>query len=252
MIDGHIHFEFQDYNLKTIELMVHQAMARGITEMHLLDHTHKFIEFDPIYQPILSNAISKAWYERQQKISIQTYLDFIHVVRQQTYPVTILFGLEVCYIPQSEAVLKSILSQYSFDFLIGSVHYIDDIGFDISKEAWVGHDIDWMYRRYYEIMEQLIESRLFTSLGHPDSIKLYRHYPSYDLRETYHRLAQTLIKYQLKTENNSGLSRYQFDYPGLNPILLSILKEAGVHIETSSDAHKYQDIGKDFNDLIHS
>ena len=50
MIDGHIHFEKQPYNLDTVNSMVEVALSKGINEIWLLDHTHKFKEFSFLYQ----------------------------------------------------------------------------------------------------------------------------------------------------------------------------------------------------------
>ncbi len=51
----------------------------------------------------------------------------------------------------------------------------------------------------------------------------------------------------MSTENNTGLWRYNFPYPGLNMEFLKILKDTDVKIHLSSDAHEYQYIGKYFD-----
>lgn len=249
MIDEHIHFHKQPYTLETIENMVSVAKEKNIDEIWLLDHTHKFHEFIFLYEPVMHNELSANWFRKKKFISINEYLDFISLVKSRAYDVKIKFGLEVCYFPETENLLREELKKYQFDFLIGAVHFIDGIGFDLSKEAWIGVDVDQMYKRYYEIMELLIESELFTTLAHPDSIKLYNYYPTYDLKPTYLRIAQLLNKHQMSTENNTGLWRYQFPYPGLNPEFLEVLKKAQVRIHLSSDAHEYKYIGAYFNCL---
>ena len=51
MIDGHTHLEngplTPDYCMEFIEA----AVAKGIDTLHILDHTHRFIEFAPMYEP---------------------------------------------------------------------------------------------------------------------------------------------------------------------------------------------------------
>ncbi len=45
MIDAHVHIEFGEYAIEYIERMVDKAREKGITEIWVLDHTHKFLEF---------------------------------------------------------------------------------------------------------------------------------------------------------------------------------------------------------------
>lgn len=249
MLDAHIHFEKQAYNYDTIYKMIAQALKVWLDEIYLLDHTHKFYEFAPIYQPVLKNKDVSNWFNSTNKCSINEYLAFIKIIESYHFPLKINFGLEVCYIEESEEELRQLLKKYPFSFLIGSVHYIDDFPFDLSKKLWEKQNVDYLYKRYYEIMKKLIKSDLFTILGHPDSIKLYNYYPRYDLSSTYHEIAHLLKEHKMITENNSGLIRYGFSYPGLNPLFYNILKEKEVSILLSSDAHVASDIGRVFNQL---
>lgn len=110
-------------------------------------------------------------------------------------PVKVSFGLEVCYVPEYEAFLKALLSNYQFDFLVGAIHSIDGILYDMpfSKTLlWQQSDVDHIYKRYYELVFQLIKSDLFTQLAHPDTIKLFNYYPTYDLTPTYHELSKAI------------------------------------------------------------
>jgi histidinol-phosphatase (PHP family) len=233
--------------LDIIDRMVDEAQSHHLDEIWLLDHTHKFKEFAFLYEPLATHTLTYNWYHREQFISIGEYLNFIRLIRSRSYGVRIRFGLEVCYLPQREEELRRELCKYDFDFLIGSVHFIDGTGFDLSKEAWDGADVNHMYKRYYEIMESLILTGLFCTLAHPDSIKVFGHYPDFDLKPTYRRIARLLNEHQMSTENNTGLWRYHHEDIGLNQTFLSILKEEHVDIHPASDAHEYQYIGKNFD-----
>ncbi|HOA78785.1 MAG: histidinol-phosphatase [Bacilli bacterium] len=249
MIDAHVHIEFGEYAIEYIERMVDKAREKGITEIWVLDHTHKFLEFKPVYEIIRSDAFNRAWYDRKRPIPLADFLELASSVKKRSYPVTVKFGLEVCYFEEKEEELRGILREHDFDFLIGSVHFIDGFGFDLSRKNWEGKDVNRLYRRYYEITESLIKSGLFTALGHPDAIKLFEKYPDYPLADAYRRVAALLKERGMATENNSGLSRYGFPYPGLNPEFLRILKETGVVINRASDAHNIDDIGRMFERL---
>lgn len=246
MKDTHIHIEHQPYTLKTIEKMVAAAQARNIDELYLLDHTHKFAEFSFLYESCQRHPQTWAWYSKKNPIPIRTYLDFIRLVKAEKWPVKINFGLEVCYFEQSEDRLREELKKFDFDFLIGSVHFVDGAAIDIDPIIWKQFDVNTMWKRYFEIMEKLIRSGLFDSLAHPDTIKLFGVYPNYDLIPTYKKIAAELKKAGMKTEINTGLSRYDFPYLGLTEKMLQVFKEEGVELVWASDAHVAENIGNGF------
>lgn len=253
MIDGHIHIHKQPYNLDTIEKMVAVALDKGIDTLYILDHTHKFHEFDFMYQS-LKEPLSIKYYQKNSdiRVSINEYINFIKEVKKHTYPVTLKFGLEVCYFKEQIAGFKSVINSlkpFEFDFLIGSIHHVDGAAVDLDKSIILNKDIDEYYHHYYESLEEMIKTRLFTFIAHPDLIKIFDIYPSYDLTETYEHLAMLLHEYDQETENNSGLIRFGYPYPGLSPELVKVFKKHHVRFHKSSDAHIYSDIGRAFDQL---
>ncbi|MBR6664550.1 MAG: histidinol phosphate phosphatase [Lachnospiraceae bacterium] len=230
------------------------AQEAGLDEIYLLEHTHQFMEFERVYEPIKAyNDFQYNWITKRMNGSINEYIDFINKVKDTKYPVKVKFGLEVCYIPETADLLVDILKNYDFDFLTGSVHWIDGWGFDHmgQKELWESKNVDEVYKRYYDIMFQLCESGLFGGLAHPDSIKCFGYKPNIDLTDCYQKLAELLNKHGMYAENSGGL---RLNYSpnlelGLNPQLLSILRKNNVQIETASDAHKQRDVGANIRDL---
>ena len=95
-----------------------------------------------------------------------------------------------------------------------------------SKEIlWDKYNVDDIYHRYYELIFDLVKSGLFTQLAHPDTIKMFNYYPTYDLKPTYHELAKLLVKHHVKGECNTGCYyRYHHQDKGLSKELLDILK----------------------------
>ena len=257
MKDVHVHFLHGNpigYDIDFFEGFIKIAQAVGLDEIYLLEHTHQFTEFEKVYEPIkLYNDFQNDWITKRMNGSIDEYINFIKSVQDIKYPVKVKFGLEVCYIPETANVLANILDKYDFDFLTGSVHWIDGWGFDHlgQKELWKSKNIDEVYRRYYDIMFQLCESGLFNGLAHPDSIKCFGYRSNIDLTEYYNKLAFLLNKHSMYAENSGGLHlNYSSDIElGLNPQLLSILRKNKVQIETASDAHKQSDVGANILEL---
>lgn len=246
-IDGHIHIERGPYTLEWIRRFVDKAVEMQLDEIRLLEHSHRFDEFIPMYDSVRAySEYVDAWFQRQiTGIKLQDYLDLISKVRGERFPVRILFGLEICYFKEHEDFIAEQVKGRGFDFLLGSVHYVDDFAFDHKAEHWEGLDVDRIYNRYFETSVSLAESGLFDGIGHPDAIKLFGHKPSYSLSEHYEMLAEALSENSMYADQNSGVFRRCSDTAtlGIDRELINTLKRHGVPIITSSDAHCPEDVG---------
>jgi histidinol-phosphatase (PHP family) len=252
MIDAHVHIETRPYRPDFIWEFISQAQKMGITELYLLEHSHRFIEFHDIYRHILRDdsavgIYQRKWLERKMKRSLNEYRMLIQAVRQEELPLKVHWGLEICYFPGEEEAIKTIVSGFDWDFLTGAIHWLDGWGFDhpLTKSSWQGRDIDAIYRKYYENLKQMIRSGLFSLIAHPDSIKCFGYYPTADFTHVYRELARLARQHQVKMEFNSGLYLNYF-HPelGLNHSLLACLLQEGVELITASNAHHPEDVGK--------
>lgn len=254
MIDCHIHLERGPYTTEWLNEFVETAVNRGLDEIYLLEHSHRFIEFIPMYKSICDYSdYQREWFKRKNdgNLSIKNYTDFIEQAKRISYPLKVKFGLEVCYFEDYEKLIKDVTGSYPFDFVTGSVHWIDGFGFDHKKELWDTIDIDKTYVRYYEIMQKLIESKLFTGVAHPDSIKAFGHKPSYELIDTYSKLADLFCKHNLYAEQSGGLHlNYSRECEcGMNAKMLKVFIDKGVKILTASDAHSPKYVGANIVNL---
>ncbi|MEG0014113.1 MAG: PHP domain-containing protein [Cellulosilyticaceae bacterium] len=251
MIDGHVHLERGPYTREWMTRFVEQAQVMGITRLYMLEHTHRFEEFTEVYESIFKDEIvakeQTEWFYKKPKLKIEEYIVFAEQMKRINWPIEVKFGLEVCYFPEKEELLRQKLDEYPWDFLIGSVHWIDGWGFDNAKTkwSWERKNVDAIYQRYYEVMIQLVESKLFNSLGHPDSIKCFGYYPRNTLTGMYHQLAMALRENNVKTEFSAGLHiNYNHEELGPNKELFQILLEHQVEFVVVSDAHRPEDVGK--------
>lgn len=256
VIDGHMHLEngpiSEEYAMKFVEA----GVAAGMDCIQILDHTHRFTEFSFLYDKLKEKAPQqKQWLEKKKLESIKVYQDLIERMKKKDLPIEVRWGLEVCYDPDHKEELKEILSSYPYDFLIGSIHSIDGLLYDMksfSREIlWDKFDTNWIYKRYYEIMEDMIKSDLFTQIGHPDQLKLFHDAPTYDLTPTYEHLAVLAKQHDVYMENNTGIHyRYRHEDMGTAPDFLAILKKHGVKIMTASDAHQPEHVGMHIKEVL--
>ena len=248
MIDGHVHLEKGPHTKEYVYEFIDEAIKKGIDGLQILDHTHRFKEFAPIYEKLKINKPQTDWLNNDLKDSIYDYIDLIEQIKKETLPIKVTFGLEVCYQKPEEGLIKELIKDlYNWDFLVGSVHSIDYVVYDSKwsiDELWNKYNVDDIYKRYYEIMLDLVKSDLFSQLAHPDTIKMFNYYPTYDLTDTYHKLAEELNNHHMKAENNVGCYyRYHHLDMGLSDELLNIFKQHHCQLITASDAHYPKDVG---------
>ena len=254
MIDAHVHLDNGPLTLEYLLEFVETAKKQSIDEIHIVNHTHRFKEFAPLYEDCKCNIEQIVWFtKRDLKDSIEDYFKLIQEVRGINLPVKVLFGLEVCYFKDREDLLRDLLSKYKFDFLIGSVHFIHNIAYDCGwsiKELWDKYDIDDLYRTYYDSVKSLIKSKLFTHVGHMDTFKMFNRYPTFDLKDTYKEIAKLLNENNVIAENNTKV-HYGYGHKeiGLNNEFLDILKENNCKIISSSDAHEPESVGRLFDKI---
>ncbi len=256
MIDAHIHYESQPYTKAGLMKFVDAAQKQGLDSIMILEHTHRFLEWAPLYEQILGiDTAQDNWYRKEKKISIRDYQKFITKMRQEIFPITIRFGLEVCYFHEKERFIETMLHEFPYDFAVGSIHFVNHIAYDnagFSKRLlWDQRSADQIYQEYYHQMEQLIKSDLFQGLAHPDTIKMFHILPDYDLNPTYHRIAKLLSEHNMYTENNVGCYyRYHHEDLGLSDEFLTILLAYHVRLLTASDAHFPKYVGLYINDAV--
>ena len=261
MIDAHVHLEKGDYSVEWIEQFIDYAVKRNIDEIFFLEHTHIFNEYSSLYNEMSEyNEYQKNWFQKKLAHArpLKDYIDFIEKIKHIDFPVRLKFGLEVCYSPEHENDIAKIKQMYSFDFLVGSIHFIDGWAFSHLKQRWDknDYDIDELYEKYYSIMLSLINSGLFSGLAHPQSLQCFGAYPQKSFRDIYLQLAQALCAKGMYIEENSGLTiNYGDKQLGMVPNMLECMVKCNVPILTASDAHLPQNVGlyiKEMNDLIQS
>ncbi len=245
MTDVHIHIERGPYTKEWIDNFVKQAVSMEMDEIYLLEHSHRFVEFSPMYASICEYSdYQKNWYKSKATLSIKDFQALITQMRSIEFPIKIKWGLEVCYFSEYENLIGDILNSFHFDFAVGSIHWVEGFGFDHKAEFWKDIDTEQIYRKYYSLMLRLVKSGLFSGLAHPDSIKCFHHYPISDLTATYNLLADELNAHHMYAEQSGGLAlNYGFEELGMNKNLLNVFRNKNVDIRFASDAHKPEDVG---------
>ncbi|MEC0183190.1 histidinol-phosphatase HisJ family protein [Paenibacillus peoriae] len=245
MKKGSFSEEWLDRYLKT-------GRKRGITHFGLVDHLYRFKECRPYYERhmLLDDSpvgrIQELWLNQVCVSSLDEFVTFVSKAKENRSD--LLLGMEADYFQGGETELKQLLEGYDWDYVIGSVHFIDGWGFDNpdTKAKFEGMVPLAMYRKYFELLKQACRTGLFDFIGHPDNLKVFNFRPEREeeLLPLYHEVAEEMIRSGVATEINTGLAyRYPVAESCPSPLFISVLSEHGVPLTSSSDSHFPDDIG---------
>ncbi|MGE4419553.1 MAG: histidinol-phosphatase [Sulfurimonas sp.] len=156
--------------------------------------------------------------------------------------IEILLGYEVDYLKgyMDERVLNA-----DVDYLIGSVHFIEEWGFD--NPEFIGNykdqDIDLIWQKYFDAIEEMAKSKLFDIVGHLDLIKIFKYMPSKNINKIAKNALLAIKEADMSVEINVAGFRKPIGeaYPSLS--LLKEIKKLSIPITFASDAHKPEQVG---------
>lgn len=167
---------------------------------------------------------------------------------KRRYPGFVLLGIEADYFPGREEDIRAVLESQPFDYVIGSVHYLDGWGFDDvgNLAGFAERDIDAVYAQYFELLGDAAETGLYTIIGHLDLVKKFGHRPTRDMTRALDSLLRRLSGSGVIVEiNTAGLRKPVGEvYPG--PEVLEAVRAHGIGITFGSDAHAPGEVGWEF------
>ena len=183
----------------------------------------------------------------------EAYAQALTTCRQQfAGQLSVLKGVEVDYQLRFDAEVRAFLTQHTFDFVIGSVHYTD--GLYVGTALPEAYEADTAYRRYFHAVCEAAASGLFDVVGHLDLLKRHgvRRWGRFDSRCYAHEI-EAILQAAVETGtgleiNMSGLRQAPAEtYPGLET--LRRYRELGGEVLTlGSDAHHLADLGSNTHD----
>jgi histidinol-phosphatase (PHP family) len=180
------------------------------------------------------------------------YVREVEELRAAFPALRIRLGIEVDYIPETVARLPALLEAYPFDYIMGSLHFVDGFGFDDPRhlDGYAGRDLFALWERYFDLLGEAAESGLFDVLGHPDLIKKFGFRPQADVRGLYEACLERVAASGMVVEvNTAGLRKPVGEiYPGMD--FLSLCRERDIPVTLGSDAHSPPEVGEGFEEAL--
>ena len=233
MIDLHNHTTLCNHASGSEEEFIKEAIKKGIKYYGFADHAP--MEFDYEYRMSFEDM---PIYEKKIKYLKEKYKDKIEI----------LLGYEVDFTP---VVDKRVLKR-DVDYLIGSVHFLDNWGFDNPEfiKEWEKRDVDDIYKEYFHLIEKMASSKMFNIVGHIDLVKVFGHKPTKNIKDIAKNALKAIKKADMAIEiNTAGLRKPVKELYPSDELLEMILNE-NIDITFSSDAHSPSQVGFKLNETI--
>ena len=246
LVDYHMHLASDHdpvagdaLSLEAVGLRARTAAERGIAEICITEHTHRFAAVRGIFADPFWNETAV------------TDLGAYHALVSTAGTIAgvqVLCGIELDWVPSLERELRALVAPFAFDLVLGSVHWLDGLAVDLPGGIWERYDVETVWRRYFGAVRDASASGMFDVMAHPDLVKVFGRRPAASLVEAEFRAtAEAFASAGVAVEiNTAGLRKPVAElYPDL--LLLQLLRQAGVPLSLGSDAHVVDDVGRDFD-----
>lgn len=251
--DYHVHTHYSDDSVYPMEDVVRDAIQMNMDELCFTDHVDygvkedwdcgheiKFRGSEPLANvdyPRYMTEIKELREKYADKISIKTGMEF---------------GIQVHTVPLYEKLFK----QYPFDFIILSVHQVED------KEFWTqdfqkGRTQKEYNERYYQELLELVKIyKNYSVLGHLDLITRYDPagiYPFEKIKPVLTEILKLVIADGKGLEVNTSSHRYGLSDMTPSKDILRLYKDLGGKIITiGSDSHKKEHLGAYYAETVNA
>lgn len=240
--DFHTHHERCGHARGTIRDYIEAAIDKGFHMIGISDHSPYFGSEEDHLHPSIAMA----------KSEFPNYVaEVLALKKEYEGKIDVLLGVESDFFPEYIDVYRKQYEKYPFDYIIGSVHYVDGISI-FDRNRWQGLSEEKKIQlkdMYYKLIAESAKSGLFHILGHIDAMKAY--YPEFSSIETkqVEETLKVIAEYQVAIEvNTSGKMK---DCGGWYPAddLLEMAYHYGVKVTLGSDAHDPERVGDDFDEV---
>lgn len=226
--------------------------ARGVPEEYLRTAAEKGIK----YLGISDHCPVPMGYDVDCRMDISQFDEYLRIVdklKNNKYGIEVFLGLEVDWVPDRVEEITGFLGSYSFDYILGSIHYVEDYPFDHPDyiDRWsTSESINYTWIKYAELLKDFITNIEIDIIGHLDLPKKFKMFPDkkHEFMQKISEVISIAAKKNITIEINTAGRRkpVQEFYPSVE--LLHIIKKHNANITFGSDAHAPDEIGCDFKE----
>ncbi len=242
LFDSHIHSDNSPDGVHAATFLCENAVARGLSGIAITDHCemHRFQEQQ------VSRRLRQSYFE-----TLKARVSFCQRL-------IVSFGMELGQPNADYALSEKILAEYPYDFVLGSLHSVQNINFHhLNAKELSGAELDDELVRYYTTLLEIVSWGKFDALAHltypvryvtgRDKVEI----PQARLDELVEPVLRRMVEKGIALELNT--SGYRQGLGGPMPAMryLSWYRQMGGEtITIGSDAHSAPAVGSHISDAM--
>ncbi|MCL5104301.1 MAG: histidinol-phosphatase HisJ family protein [Armatimonadetes bacterium] len=237
LVSYHVHSNLSDgkYPIRDI---VRAGVDQGLDELGISDH----------YVLLPSDRIVD-W--SMPPSGLPAYIDEIRAAAEEaSAKMTVRFGIEADFIPDTIEDLRGMLAEFPFDYVIGSVHYVDGFLVDADPKHWERiseAERNDVIRGYWSRIADMAATRLFDFVGHLDLCKKFGYAPSIDVSDDIVAALDALARSRMAVEVNTAGWHVPAREVYPSPMILKSCFRRGIPALVTADAHDVAFLTRDFD-----
>ena len=237
--DYHMHTPLCKHAAGPMEAYIERVVELGLHEIGFGDH-------NPLPDGRSANV-------RMSESELSYYVERVTELNYRYRgKIDVKLGLEVDYVEGLEPYIEKQLVSYPWDYVIGSIHFLDNACREPSWPRQYTGDARQLYARYFELMRRMARSGFCDIVAHFDVVKRSGHMPGEGDADDITRTLQEIKDAGICMEiNTSGYRHAELPEPQPYPTL-SIVEQAlalGVPLTVNSDAHAPEQVGTQFGTI---
>lgn len=232
----HNHTNWSD-GAPTLAAQIQAAKAAGLDELGISDHYVLYPGGEQVDWSLPLDLLGD-------------YVLELRAAAAEVRGLTLRLGIEADFFPETVDDLRERLAPYPWDYVIGSVHYVDGFPIDENTRFWdalTEEERNEKWRLYWVRIRQLAESGVYDFVAHPDLPKKFGHRPTIDLTPEIDAALDAISAADLAIEiNTAGWHLPAGEaYPSLD--LLKAARARNIPLLINADAHFPEFLTRNFD-----
>ena len=239
LVDFHVHTSLCNHANGTMKQYVKSAIENGLQGIGFADHN-----------PMPCNYGERF---RMRYHDMEIYINTINELRNHFSKIDIKLGIELDFVENEEKYLRDFVSEFEFDYVIGSVHYMRNnnsndfiyLG-DLNQESKTEK-----FKKYFKLIEKAAIRGIYDVISHFDLPKRFWGRMSPEEIQFARNALDTIKKADVCLEiNTSGFRTRDVNEPFPGSELLDYASRLEIPITLGSDAHNPDKVGSYFIETI--
>ncbi len=242
--------QFCDHATGSLREVVEAAATQGFRVFGVTEHASRIEE-----RFLYAEEIELGWDLAKLARDFEIYAETLGVLAEEFADrLTILRGFELEVVPADRyvEVMRGFRERFGFDYVVGSVHYVDEMHIDCTPELFayameVLGGIEPLVVRYYETIAEMIQALQPEVLGHLDVIRKFGQAHGPLDTPSIRRAAETALEAAREAgtiiDVNTGAYRRGAAVPYPDVWLVEMARRMEIPFCFGDDSHGPQDVG---------